>query len=32
LPLIEEMERLHEDANKQLATITWLGARGTFHG
>ncbi len=25
-------ERLHEDVNKQLATITWHGARGTFHG
>ncbi len=24
------MERLHEDANKPLATTTWHGARGTF--
>jgi hypothetical protein len=30
IALIEEMERLHEDANKPLATTTWHGARGTF--
>ena len=28
--MIEEMERLHEDANKPLATTTWHRARGTF--